>query len=117
MTDLLAEMERYRDALTAAGVRCVLDGRDVNPPCVLIRPPSVAYRFGRGCVGATWAAWLYLPDAGQIDALRIGFPLLETVSDALAVVGVAVVGAEPTDFALPDGGTAVGFTLNWNTSK
>lgn len=117
MTDLLAQMESYRDALTTGGVRAVLDARDVNPPCVLIRPPSVAYRFGRGCVGASWAAWLYLPDAGQLDALRVGFPLLSAAHEALATAGVAIVNAEPADFALPDGGTVPGFTLNWSTSR
>lgn len=117
MTDLLARMEEFRDALTAADVRCVLDARDVNPPAVLIRPPTVLYRFGRGCVGANWAAWLFLPDAGQLDALRVGFPILETVHSALATAGVAVVNAEPTDFALPDGGTVPGFILTWNTSQ
>jgi hypothetical protein len=108
-------MERFRDAISAAGVRSVLDARDVNPPAVLIRPPTVAYRFGRGCIGATWAAWLFLPDAGQIDALRVGFPILETVYGALATVGVALLNAEPGDFTLPDGGTVPGFILTWNT--
>jgi hypothetical protein len=115
--DLIADMERYRDVITAADVRCVLDARDVNPPAVLIRPPSVSYRFGRGCVGASWTAWLYLPDAGQIDALRVGFPIVDAVHTALAHAGVAILSAEPGDFALPDGGTVPGFVITWNTSQ
>lgn len=117
MIDVLSQMERYRDALTAANVRCVLDARDVNPPAVLIRPPTLSYRFGRGCVGAAYAAWLFLPDAGQLDALRVGLPILETVHGALANAGIAIVNADPTDFALPDGGTVPGFILSWNTSQ
>jgi len=107
-------MLAYRDALAAAGVRCALDARDVNPPAVLIRPPSVAYRFGRGCVAAQYTAWVYLPDAGQIDALRVGFPLLETIHATLADLGVAIVQAEPADFQTADGATVPGFTITWN---
>lgn len=115
--DVLARMEAYRDAITSKGVRCVLDGRDVNPPAVLIRPPTLTYRFGRGCVGATWAAWLYLPDAGQIDALRVGFPILEAVSDALASVYVGVTDAAPADFQTPDGATVPGFIVTWQSQN
>lgn len=115
--DVLGRMEAYRDAIVAAGVRCALDARDVNPPAVLIRPPTLAYRFGRGCVGASWTAWLYLPDAGQIDALRVGFPILETVSDALASVAVGMTEAAPADFQTADGATVPGFVLTWQSSK
>ena len=115
MTDIIADAERYRDAIVNAGVRCVLDARSVNPPAVLIRPATLNYRFGRGCVGASWVAWLYLPDAGQFDALRVGLPILETVQSALASAGVAVLSATPADFQPPDGGLLPGFIINWNT--
>ena len=108
-------MNAAQAALTAADVRCVLDARDVNPPCVLIRPPTISYRFGRGCVGADFAAWLYLPDAGQIDALRVGLPILEQTQIALAGIGVATLTATPTDFQTPDGATVPGFIINWHT--
>ena len=117
MNNPLARMESYRDAIVAAGVRCVLDARDINPPSVLLRPPTLHYRFGRGCVGAEWRAWLYLPDAGQIDALRLAFPILETTVTALGGIGVAVTDAEPGDYQLPDGGTVPGFTISWTTSQ
>lgn len=117
MTDVLAQMNGYVAAVTVAGVRCVLDGRDVNPPSLLIRPPTLSYRFGRGCVGATWAAWLYVPDAGQIDALRTALPLLDKIHDALATQGVALSTATPSDFQTPDGATVPGFVITWNTSQ
>lgn len=115
--DVVGRMETYRDALTAANVRCVLDARDVNPPAVLIRPPTLAYRFGRGCVGATWAAWLFLPDAGQIDALRVGVPILDAATEALAGVGAVVTQAAPADFQTADGATVPGFILSWESSN
>ena len=116
MTDLLADMKRYQAALIAADVRCVLDARDANPPCVLIRPPRLSYRFGRGCVGAEWAAWLYLPDSGQLDSMRLGFPMLDTIHGALAGVGVALMDATPADFQPADGGIIPGFILSWTTT-
>lgn len=115
MIDILAQMERYQGAVNAAGVRCVLDARDVNPPALLIRPPTMNYRFGRGCISAEWSAWLFLPDAGQLDALKLGLPILETVHSALASVGVAVVSAIPADFQPPNGSISPGFTLAWNS--
>lgn len=117
MTDILAQMEAYQSALTDANVRCALDARDVNPPAVLIRPPTMSYRFGRGCVSAEWAAWLFLPDSGQINSLRTGLPILETVHAALAGAGVAVLTASPADFQTADGGLVPGFIINWNTSR
>jgi len=34
--------------LAAAGIRAVVDTRDVNPPCVFVAPPALTFRFGRG---------------------------------------------------------------------
>jgi len=117
MTDVIAQMEAYQTAVEEAGVRCALDARDVNPPALLIRPPTLRYRFGRGCIGADWAAWLYLPDSGQIHSLRTGLPILETIHGALASAGVAVLSATPADFQPPDGAILPGFILNWTTSN
>lgn len=117
MPTILDQMERFRDAITETGTRCVLDARDVNPPALLIRPATLNYRFGRGCVRASWAAWLFLPDAGQIDALRVGLPILDTIQTALASVGVAVLAASPADFQSPDGGTLPGFSITWETTQ
>jgi len=115
--DPLHAMKAYQDAISRAGVRCALDPRDMNPPSVLIRPPVLNYTFGRGRVGAEWTAWLYLPDAGVLEALKSGFDLLDKTRAALADVGVAVLRAAPADFQTPDGGIMPGFTLNWNTSQ
>lgn len=116
-TDPLSRMKEFQDAISRAGVRCALDPRDINPPAVLIRPPSLDYRFGRGVIAGTWVAWLYLPDAGVLDALRNGFAILEDVYTALASVGVAVMNAVPGDFQTADGGIMPGFTINWTTSR
>lgn len=110
--DVLAQMQAYVTQLEAGGVRATLDPRDLNPPAVLIRPPTLHYRFGRGCVGADWTARLYLPDPGTLDALRIALPQLDAIQNAL---GFAVADAVPGDFTLMDGATVPGYTLTWAT--
>jgi len=112
--DVLALLQQAVDRLTAAGVRATLDPRDLNPPAVLIRPPTLHYRFGRGCVGLDWSARLYLPDPGTADALRLGLDQLE---QAQAALGGAVTTATPGDFTLMDGATVPGYTLTWSTHE
>lgn len=102
----------YREKLLAAGIRASIDGRDVNPPAVLIRPPTMFYRFGRGCYACDWEARVFLPDSGTEQALKAALPLLEQVQSAL---GGVVVTATPADFQLADGGTAPGYALTWTT--
>jgi hypothetical protein len=111
-TDVLATMQGYVDALTAGGVRATLEPRDINPPAVIIRPPTLHYRFGRGCIGADWTARLYLPDPGTFEALKIATQQLDAIQQAL---GFAVVDAVPGDFTLMDGATVPGYTLTWTT--
>ena len=113
MTDPLALMDTYLEVLDAAGIRSAVDGRDINPPAVQLRAPTLTYRFGRGCVEAAWTARLILPNNGQRTALAEALPLLQRIQDALEG---AVVTATPTDFELPDGGGPVpGYTLTWTT--
>jgi hypothetical protein len=110
--DVLAQMATYVAQLQAGGVRATLDPRDINPPAVLIRPPVLHYRFGRGCVAVDWTARLYLPDPGTLDALRIALPELDKIQAAL---GYAIAQAVPGDFTLLDGATVPGYTLTWTT--
>lgn len=111
-TDVLALMDSYVAQLTAGGVRATTDPRDLNPPAVLIRPPALHYRFGRGCIAADWTARLYLPDPGTREALELALTQLDAIQQAL---GFAVVTATPADFSLLDGATVPGYTLTWQT--
>ncbi len=113
MTAPLDLLTGYLAALTAAGIRSTLDARDVNPPAVLLRPPTLHYRFGRGCVACDFTARLLLPDAGQKQALETALPLLQAIQDALP--GVPLLDAVPGDFGLADGSTVPGYTLTWTT--
>lgn len=113
MTDPLAQMSAYLQALTDAGIRATDDARDLNPPAVQLRAPVLNFRFGRGCVGADWTARLVLPNSGQHQALSTALPMLLSIQEAL---GGVVVTATPADFELPDGGGPVpGYQLTWST--
>lgn len=109
----LQQLEQYLAALTAAGIRATDDPRDINPPALLLRPPVLSFRFGRGCVAADWTARLVLVNAGTRQALQEALPLIQQIQDALQG---AVVTATPADWELPDGGGPTpGYQLTWST--
>jgi hypothetical protein len=96
--DVAAAVASVVDRLTAGGVRAYLDERDVNPPCVFVTPPAVAWRFGRGDFTATFTVWAVTGAAGRnVDLTNLG-ALLE---QAAAALGFAAVTAEPADLLLP----------------
>lgn len=113
MTDPLAQISEYLTALTEQGIRAVDDPRDINPPCVLIRPPLLNFRFGRGCVGADWTARLILNNAGTRQAIQQAIPLIEQIQTALSG---QIVTAVPVEYELSDGGGPIpGYELTWTT--
>lgn len=109
----LDQLEAYLSQLRAAGIRATDDPRDINPPAVLLRPPVLQFRFGRGCIGAEWTARLVLINAGTRQALQEALPLIEQIQDALQG---AVITATPAEWDLPDGGGPTpGYQLTWAT--
>lgn len=112
--NLAAVMSELADRITAAGLPAVIDEQDLNPPCCLIRPPELAWRFGGGRYDAEWTAVIVVPSAGRLAALGQLGQLAEL---AAAGIRVPVMTARPSDFALPDGSAPLpGLELNW-TSK
>lgn len=109
MVNVKAAMQAVVDDLTAGGVRAVLDARDAHPPCVLVRPPTVHYRFNKGW-DADFEAWAMVLGGGQSDALSAVGELLEQAQAALGGRGVT---ASPDDAALADGGTAPMYRITW----
>jgi hypothetical protein len=99
------------DRLTAAGVRAVVDERDIAPPCVMLRSPSLAWRFGKGGWSAEWVLWAVVPDSGTMVALENLDLLMEQVQQALAG---AIVTATPITVGGIDGSPPVpGYALTW----
>jgi len=87
--------------LTAAGIRAVVDTRDVNPPCVFVAPPALAFRFGRpGSFDAEVTAQAIVGDTG-------GRATTDALDELLGQVGAALnwqfTRAVPGQFPAADG--------------
>lgn len=107
--DLAAATQAVVDQLVDGGVRATLDGRDMNPPCVQVRPPSLTFRFGKGW-DAAFEAWAMVPATGMRADLKALGELVDAAQAAL--VGAAVT-ATPDDVVLADGGTVPMYRLSW----
>ena len=106
---IAAAAQAIVDELVAGGVRGVRDFRDVNPPCVLVLPPTVHYRFGK-CHSGDFEVWAIVADTGQkasLDALDA------LTSKAQAALGGRAVTGTPDSYASPDGGTFPIYRMTW----
>lgn len=109
--DLAEAVAALLAQLDAGQVRAAADLRDVNPPCVLVRPPRMSWRFGKDCWDATWEMWAVVPDTGAADALSALSLLIGQVQVAL---GGRVVEGRPVDVQAIDGaGTLPGYALTY----
>lgn len=114
MLDIGAAMESVCAGIRAQGVRATVDERDVNLPCVLLRPPELSWRFGQGRFDASWTALVIVEDTGRPTALsRLG----ELIGLAARGIGAAVLTGRPADVTLPDTATPLPcYEMTW-TSK
>lgn len=103
-------MQTVVDELTAGGVRATLDGADVDPPCVLVRPPTITYRYGKGSWDAAFEAFATVPATGQSSSLTTAGDLVARATEALHG---RVVTATPDDLTLAGGGTVPMYRLTW----
>lgn len=108
--DVTDALDAIVSTLTAAGIRAVYDGRDANPPGVLLRPPTINTRFGRGYWDGEFTAWLMVPDTGMGPSLRALSDLLDHVQTAL---NFAAVTARPDEATLADGSTVPIYVITW----
>lgn len=100
---------RARADFEAAGVRCVSDPRDVNPPCVLLVMPQIEFQFGKLNADMEWSAYLVAGNSGQPSAA-------ETLGEMLdSIMGVrAFTTGAPYNLPLPGGGDAVpAYLVQW----
>lgn len=110
MVDLAGAMQSVVDELEAAGVRATLDGRNTHPPCVVVRPPTMHFRYGKPTFDADFEAWCMVPANGQNNSLPAVSELLTKAQEALSYRGVT---ATPDDAQLLDGGTVPMYRLSW----
>jgi hypothetical protein len=103
-------MDLVVDKLNAAGIRATVDGRDANPPCILIRPPVMNFRFGKGYWDADMTAWALVGDSGMANSMSALGDLVTATQDAL---GYVIVTARPDETTLADGSTVPTYVLTW----
>lgn len=100
MTDTFARAQQLVAALTGAGIRASLDPSALNPPSVLVVPPSRTYDLPCGFT-AGWDLIALAPGAQGMGASTWGS--LDTMVEAVA----ATVGFERAEF--------VSYVLNGQT--
>lgn len=105
-----AAMDAVVEQLLAGGVRATVNGADVNTPCVLVRPPTMSYRFGKGYWDAEMTAWALVADTGTGNAMTA---LGELVTAAQLALNYAIVTARPDETTLVDGSTVPTYVLTW----
>jgi hypothetical protein len=100
--DIDLALQQTVDDLVAAGIRAVLDERDVNPPCVFVTFDPSGGAFDR-LSGTSWSGTIWLrcvvPGSGRKAAWRLLGPLVEQVRAVLPVRGWS-----PQDLISLDGG-------------
>ncbi len=82
--------ETIVELLTAAGIRATLDPRNINPPCVYVREPELAYDVYAGHTTATWTVAAIVPGPRSADtfhALHGAGGLVPAVDAVLDVQG------------------------------
>lgn len=88
---LLDAMDPITDALTAAGIRCLVDIKVINPPCAFLHPPELAFRFREGDFTARHRLLLICSGSDRTASYRNMSALLLSAQQALgdrAVVAV-----------------------------
>jgi hypothetical protein len=97
--------------LTAAGVAATNDARNLNPPAVLVLPPSIGWRIGRRSIDYLFTGLLVVGNAGSSDALDAVGELIDAVQTAL---GGALQSADPADVPGIDGAApGPGYRVTW----
>ena len=112
--DLAGAVGELVDELRAAGIGAAADLRDLNPPAVLVPPPSIEWRFGRGAA-LEWRIVAAAPNTGTGPATVVLSRLVDAVQTALRG---RVTGGRPVDLTSPDGGAPLpGYELTMSTKR
>lgn len=107
MSELIDRLNSYAMELAAVGVRATLDPRSVNPPCVLLIPPTMALDVSCGGT-ATFTAYALTRGPGNADAWK---SLDQLTAQAYQVLPLE--GFEPGSYAVDDGTPLPAFILTW----
>jgi hypothetical protein len=112
--DLLQVMQAVQDRLSAAGIRCVLDSRDLPIPGAYLAPPILHARFGKGLA----ADHRLVLVASNTDRERALTEMSDLIAAVQAALDWAPVTFTPTEVETADQ-TAflVAYELTWTDRK
>lgn len=99
------------DKLTAAGIRATTDVTALNPPCVLVPPPTRRYDVGCGFT-IEWALEAIAPAVTGGD--RVTWAELDALIDAVAGV-VPLELARPRAYVPPGGSALPSYLLTFTS--
>ena len=105
-------MQDLVNTLRAGGVRAALDRRDLNPPGVLVMPPTVEYQVDPTWAEAEWTLLCAVPDSGTGTAAQSLSDLVEQVREALGWTAVSGRAAQVTT---TDGPPSPAYALTFTT--
>lgn len=106
-TSLWKAAEETVAELRAASIRCTMDVRNLNLPCILITPPSFVGDISCGGT-ATFTAWAISRGPGNADAWKSIDALLEQLA---AVVDVEAV--TTSQYTVDDTGALPALEIVW----
>jgi hypothetical protein len=93
-----------------APLRVFDDSALVNPPCVWLPVPDLAFRFHKGCIEVTWTAYLVAPPSSTTSVSSTLSGLLDAVTGLFPFLD-----ATATPLTLPGGGQpAPSYQVTWN---
>lgn len=109
--DAAAAAAAIVDRLKSAGIRATVDERDINPPAVWVKPPTLNFRYGKGWA-AVWTLQAVVPDTGRNNSLAALGALIVKVQTAM---DWAVVTALPIALIIPGGAAPLpGYEMTFN---
>ena len=85
MSLVLERAKAWEEALNAAGLRAVIDPRNMNPPCTVIAPPAIDYP-SLGSIRLTWTLHVVAPPPGNLDAWAKLDEMLEKLRELIPLV-------------------------------
>ena len=104
MAAMLAAVERIRDRIEQAGIRAVIDPRDISPPCVWVTVDQLRDTFLHGDPEVDVRVTAIVPDNGH----RVALANLSDLVDQLLASGIVFdQPIEPEAVTLPSGGSAL----------
>lgn len=87
-------MRMVLDALEPTGYRVAVDSRDLNPPGLLLNPPTLTYRFQSGSFDAVFTL---VVTAANTERMAAYGELSEMIANISAALTGRVITARPVD--------------------